>query len=280
MSDNWVVQNLEKALQVWNEKFAEIWQLVVESPKDFKGGSIWNMIEGIYGALQAIGLALLVLFFVVGAMKSLGSLVEVKRPEIAVKLFIRFVLAKAVVTYGMDLMLAILNIVQGIISTVVQKTGVLESQVGSLPKEMVDAIEGCSFFESIPLWAVTLIGGLLIWVLSFVMILTVYGRFFKLYMYTAIAPIPLASFAGEPSQSIGKTFLKSYTAVCLEGVIIVLACAIFSFFASGQPAVDTNASPVMMAWVYIGEIVFNMLILVGTVKLSDRLVREMLGVGG
>ena len=54
------------------------------------------------------------------------------------------------------------------------------------------------------------------------MILTVYGRFFKLYLYTALAPIPLSTFAGEPSQNVGKSFIKSYCAVCLEGAIIVL----------------------------------------------------------
>ncbi len=92
-----------------------------------------------------------------------------------------------------------------------------------LPAEIVTAIEDCGFFESIPLWAITLIGGLFVWVLSFIMILSVYGRFFKLYMYTAIAPVPLSTFAGEPTQNVGKSFLKSYAGVCLEGAIIVLA---------------------------------------------------------
>lgn len=109
------------------------------------------------------------------------------------------------------------------------------------------------------------------------MILTVYGRFFKLYLYTAIAPIPLASFAGEPTQNIGKSFLKSFLAVCLEGAIILLACVVFSFFAGSPPQVDSNASAALMVWQYIGELAFNMLILVGTVKASDRLVREMMG---
>jgi len=124
---------------------------------------------------------------------------------------------------------------------------------------------------------VTLIGGLLIWVLSFVMILSVYGRFFKMYMYAALAPIPLSTFAGEPSQNVGKSFLKSYAAVCLEGAVIVLACIIFSVFASSPPVVDPDAAAASMVWSYIGEITFNMLILVGSVKMSDHVVREMMG---
>ena len=277
MSDNWVVQNLQNALETWNSKLGEIWQLVTQTPENFKGGTIWTVIQNIYGAVQAVGLALLVLFFVVGVMKTCGSLAEVKKPEHALKLFIRFAIAKIVVTYGMDLLLSIFKIVQGIISTIMKAAGFGSVSSTTLPQEIITAVEKCGFFESIPLWAVTLIGGLLITVLSFIMIMTVYGRFFKLYLYTAIAPIPLSTFAGEPTQQVGKSFIKSYCAVCLEGAIIVLACIIFSLFASSPPVVDTNAAAVTQVWKYIGELIFNMLVLVGTIKLSDRVVREMMG---
>ncbi|MDY4843940.1 MAG: hypothetical protein SO154_07695, partial [Prevotella sp.] len=202
MSDNWVVQNLQNTLGTWNEKLAEIWTLLTQSPKAFKGGAIWNVIVNIHGALQAIGIALLVLFFLVGVVKTCGSFAEVKKPEMAVKLFIRFAIAKGVVTYGLELMMAIFDIVQGMISTIMKSADVFGNNKATLPKEMISAIEDCGFFESIPLWAVTLIGSLVITVLSFIMILTVYGRFFKLYIYTAIAPIPLATFAGQPTENI------------------------------------------------------------------------------
>lgn len=277
MSDNWIVQNLENALETWNEKLAEIWQLITQSPEQFKGGTIWNVIVGIHGAVQAIGLALLVLFFVVGVMKTCGSFAELKRPEHALKVFIRFALAKAAVTYGLELMITLFNIVQGLISTIMNAAGFGVAQETVLPAEIVTAVEDCGFFESIPLWTVTLIGGLFITVLSFIMIMTVYGRFFKLYLYTAIAPVPLSAFAGEPSQNIGKSFIKSYAAVCLEGAIIVLACIIFSLFASSPPVVDPDAAAVTQVWSYVGELVFNMLVLVGAVKMADRVVREMMG---
>lgn len=277
MSDNWVVQNLENALETWNEKLAEIWTLITQSPEQFKGGTIWNVVKDIHGAVQAIGLGLLVLFFVVGVMKTCGSFAEVKKPEVALKLFIRFAIAKGVVTYGLELMIALFNIVQGLISQIMTAAGMGTATRTVLPSTIVTAIEDCGFFESIPLWSVTLIGGLFITILSFIMILTVYGRFFKLYIYTAIAPVPLSTFAGEPSQQVGKSFIKSYAAVCLEGAVIVLACIIFSLFAASPPTVDPNAAAVSMVWSYIGELIFNLLVLVGTVKMSDRVVREMMG---
>ena len=277
MSDNWVVQNLQNALDTWNSKLAEIWQILTQSPETFKGGGIWQVIVQIHGALQAIGYALLVLFFVVGVVKTCGSFTEVKRPEHALKIFIRFAIAKGVVTYGLELMMALFNIIQGVTSTIMQTAGFGSTEDTVLPDEIIEAVEDCGFFESIPLWAVTLIGGLFITVLSFIMIMSVYGRFFRLYLYTAIAQIPLSSFAGEPSQNIGRSFLKSYAAVCLEGAIVVLACIIFSLFASSPPVVDPDAAAVTMVWSYIGELIFNMLVLVGAVKRSDRVVREMMG---
>ena len=276
-SDNWVVQNLQNALETWNEKLAEIWQILTQSPEEFKGGALWDVIANIHGALQAIGYALLVLFFVVGVVKTCGSFAEVKKPEHAVRMFIRFALSKGSITYGLELMVALFNIVQGIIATIMDSAGFGEAEETVLPTEIVEAVEDCGFLESIPLWAVTLIGSLFITILSFIMIMSVYGRFFRLYLYAAIAPVPLSTFAGEPSQNVGKSFIKSYAAVCLEGAIIVLACIIFSVFAASPPVVEEGASAVTMVWSYVGELIFNMLVLVGAVKMSDRVVREMLG---
>lgn len=277
-SNNWVIENLNNALETWNSKLSEIFSLITQSPQDFKGGSIWRVIVDINDALQAIGLALLVLFFVAGVVKTTGSLSEIKRPEHALKLFIRFAIAKAVVTYGMDLMLALFRISQGIIATAAQRMGGLDDNAVLLPDIIKEKIQSVGFFESVPLWIVTLLGSLFITILAFVMIMTVYGRFFKLYMYTAIAPIPLSTFAGEPTSAIGKSFLKSYAAVCLEGVIIVLACIIFSVFAEAPPAnLDPNLSAVQVVWNYVGELIFNLLVLVGAVKMSERIVKEMMG---
>ena len=279
-SGNWIVDNLNSALGTWNGKLAEIWQLLSTTPEEFKGGGVWTVIQGINGALQAIGCALLVLFFVMGIVKTCGSFTELKKPEMVFKCFIRFVLAQAAVTHGMELMTALFKVAQGMISTIMTASGLSALTDTTLPSEMVTIIEDVGFLESIPLWAITLLGSLFIWVLSLIMILTVYSRFFKLYLATAIAPIPMASFAGQPSSSIGVAFLKSYAAICLEGCIIVLACVIFSAFASTPPAIaDDTLAAATIVWNYVGELIFNMLVLVGCIKMSDRLIRELMGLG-
>lgn len=277
-SGNWIVDNLNSALETWNGKLTEIWQLISTTPEEFKGGGVWNVIVNINGALQAIGYALLVLFFVMGVVKTCGSFTELKKPEMAFKCFVRFILAQAAVMYGMELMTALFRVAQGMVSTIMDSSGLADLSATTLPDEMVAIIESVGLIESIPLWAITLLGSLFIWVLALVMILTVYSRFFKLYIATAIAPVPLASFAGQPSSSIGVAFLKSYTAICLEGCVIVLACVIFSAFASTPPAIaDSSLAPATIVWSYVGELIFNMLVLVGAIKMSDRLIRELMG---
>ena len=272
-----IIDNLTSALNTWNEKLAEIWMLLTQSPESFKGGDIWNIIVKIHGALQAIGLSLLVLFFLWGLIRTCTNWQDIKRPEHAFKLFLRFVIARGLVMYGMELMTGIFEIVQGVISTITRTVGLGTAESTVIPQEIIDAVNNTGFLESIPLWAVTLLGSMFITILSFIMILTVYGRFFKIYMYTAISPIPLAAAAGESTQNTAFTFIKSYAGVCLEGAIILLSCVIFSAFASSAPAIDTSASAVSMIWSYIGELIFNMLVLVGTIKMSDRIVKEMMG---
>jgi len=272
-----IIDNLENALNTWSAQLAEIWSLLTQDPENFRGGNIWKIIVQIHGSLKAIGLALLVLFFLYGLVKETTSLRDIKRPEMGLKLFLRFVIARALVVYGMEFMTSLFRISQGIISNIVSAVGISSAPSATLPQEIIDAVKDASFLESIPLWAVTLLGSVFITILSFAMILTVYGRFFKLYMYAAISPIPLAAAASESTQNIPISFMKSYVGVCLEGALIVLACVIFSAFSSSPPTVRTGASAVSMVWSYIGELIFNMLILVGTVRLSDRLVKEMMG---
>lgn len=276
ISDNWVVRNLENALATWNEKLAELWQLVTQTPETFKGGQIWGVIVNIHSALVGVGYGLLVLFFAMGVFSSAASFKELQRPEFALRHFIRFLFAKVAVGRGMEIMTAIFAICGGVASTVMGSMGTAVTQTATLPAEIITAIENVGFMESIPLWLVSFLGSLFITVMSFILILTVYGRFFRLYLYTALSPLPFASFAGENSSAMGKAFVKSYVGVCLEGAVIVLACLIYSaFLSSDAPSVDATLPAVTMAWQYLGQLGFNMLVLTGLVKGADRLVREM-----
>lgn len=275
MNQNWIVENLNNAFCTWNEKLTELWTLLTMQPDQFKGGAVWAVMQNIHDALLAVGYGLLILFFAISLFKNTANFHELKRPEAAVGYLLRFVAAKAAVGYGMEIMLKIFEICNGIVIQASAGIGGTAQMMIALPDEIKTQIENVGFLASIPLWLVTILGSLFITVLSFVMILTVYARFFKIYFYTALAPVPLASFAGESTQSIGMSFLKSYIGVCMEGAVIVLACVIYAGFVSAPAVVTGEAATVV--WSYLAETIFNMLVLVGLVKGSDQIIHEMMG---
>lgn len=275
--DGWIIENLNNALETWNTKLSEVWELLSATPQNFKGGGVWSVITSINDGLVAIGLALLVVFTAISIFGSAMNFRDFKRPEYALRHFIRFVAAKAAVTYCLELMTTIFEICGGVVSSISAQLQGVTSVTATLPAEVTGAIEDLGFLKSIPLWLISLLGSLVIIVLSFIIILTVYSRFFKIYMYTALAPVPLSTFAGESTSAHGKSFLKSYMGVCLEGAIILLACIIFSAFASGEPTL-TGDTVFVQVLGYLAEVVFDMLVLVGLVKASDRIAKELFGV--
>lgn len=181
MDQNWIVENLNNAFSTWNDKLSELWSLVTTSPATFKGGAVWGVMQTIHGTMLAIGYALVILFFAMSLCKNTANFHELKRPEAALHYLIRFVAAKAAVGYGMDIMLKVFEVCNGIVSEMASSMGGISQAMVSLPGEVQTAIENVGFLASIPLWLVTILGSLFITVLSFIMILTVYGRFFRLY---------------------------------------------------------------------------------------------------
>ena len=269
---------LYQGLQYLGEKLAEMWSLLTTSPQSFKEGAIWSVISTINGVLVAIGTALLVLFFTIGVIKTCGSFAELKKPETAVKVFIRFCVAKWLIDNCLSILVNFVTIIQSIISDVTETSSIGTALEFAIPSDVQSTFEGIGILDgAIPVWAVCFISHLAMIVIAIVLLLTVYGRFFRIYMYTAIAPIPLSTLAGQPTENIARSFLKSYAGVCLQGVVIVLACIIFTAFAATAPEMDTTLEPLEMVWKYVSDLIFNLLILLGLVKGSDRIIHDMMG---
>ena len=269
---------LMQGLQYLGDMLDKMWAILTTSPQNFKGGTIWSIITTINGVLGAIGTALLVLFFTVGVIKTCGSFAELKRPETAVKAFIRFAIAKALIDNGLKLMVNFVTIVQSIIKKITASSSIGTALEFSIPSEVQSKFESIGILDgAIPVWAVCFIAHIAFIVIAIVLLLTVYGRFFRIYMYTAIAPIPLSTMAGQPTEGIAKSFLKSYAGVCMQGVVIVLACIIFTAYAGSMPQIDPSKDAIAMVWTYVTEVLFNLLVLLGLVKGSDRIIHDMMG---
>ena len=269
---------LMEGLKYLGSMLSKMWALLTTSPQSFKGGAIWKVITTINGVLGAIGTALLVLFFTIGVIKTCGSFAELKKPETTVKVFVRFVIAKYLINNCLKLLVNFVTIVQSVISKIANSSKIGTALEFSIPTKVQATFNSIGILDgAIPIWAVCFIAHIAFIIIGIVLLLTVYGRFFRIYMYTAIAPIPLSTLAGQPTENIAKSFLKSYAGVCMQGVVIVLACVIYTAYAASMPQMDTTVQPIQMVWKYVSEVIFNMLVLLGLVKGSDRIIHDMMG---
>ena len=271
------VNFLQDALTFWNEKYTEVVSMLTTTPTGFQNGALWSVVRSVYNAISAVGLALVVLCWVVGVVKSVGTFTELKRPEVSVKVIVRLVIVQYVVTHALSIMMQFIKLANGIIETVSEATGTSTTMDLTVPQEIIDATSSLGWIKAIGPWCLSLVCMLLIMAMSFIILLTVYGRFFKIFIYTAVAPISLAGFAGEPTSGMGKSFVRAYLSVLMEGVVIVLACAVYTAFAKSVPTVDADAGASTMILKYTAQLAFQMLILVATVRGCDHMARELTG---
>lgn len=289
MSGSGIENLLNYSLKVWANTLSVIIKVLTTPLDKLFDGKVWAVIKTVCQAMQAIGTTILIICFLMGVVSALSSMVDTRRGENAAKVFIRFIIAKEVVTRGLDIMLGLMTFSQSIITKVVNATGInktIEQAAGTnkVPSEIIDAIGEAKLMTRIGCWLIALLGVVVMIAVCIVILLTVYSRFFKVYIYTAISPIPLATFGSIPTSKVGKGFLRSYGAICLEAVVIILACVIFTAItqSSGGLGLDGvisgggDASSKLLN--YSIQHIISMLILLAVVKASDRLVREFMSV--
>lgn len=280
IAESWITVLLRDALRFWAGCSETIWSLLTTAPSEFKDGAVWEVMVNVSDGIKYIAYALLVLFFGIGIMKEVTNVADLKRPENVFRLFFRYIIAKTLITYAMDILNAIFTIGIGIIQKISDSsewTKIYSGRGAGIPQDIANLIDDAGFWTSVPLSIISIIGFLVIAALSIVVVITVYGRFFKLYIYTALAPIPLASIAGESTQSTGWQFIKSYIGVCFEGAVIAVACVIYSKLAATSTISSMFGATTALGKVsaYIVEVVFNMLIMLGTIKSASQIVHEM-----
>lgn len=251
--------------------------------------------ETINGGLQAFSYALLVILTLWNVVRTAGSYVELKRPEHVIKLLVRFILSKYAIGMAWTLVNGIFTITGALTAKAFLTSGLTDGNVWAgitAPDFGDDGIMGIlsaamSFLNplaQIPSLLLGLIGFIVAIVLSVTLLLTVIGRFFKIYFFAALSPIPLACFGSESTQSVGQNFLRAFAGVSLEGFIVGLAMIIFAAY-SQAPLIDFGSVGIFqwlgsaadeMAYMY--TLIFNMLLLLGIIKGADQVTHRIFGV--
>ncbi|MDL2237599.1 hypothetical protein LJC56_07210 [Christensenellaceae bacterium OttesenSCG-928-K19] len=291
-----VVNLIQAAIDFLNNCFADLRVHLTTTPAAFGGGGVWGVVESINVGIQGIGYGLLILFFLMSFFKTTSNFKDISLQQ-AIGWIVRFILVKVLIDYGIQILNFAISISMGVNDSILDHSGAFE--FASMPQEVLDAVSAMenaawyerigSFFQTIPMYIVGGLGMLVIWVCGIIMVVSVYLRFFKVYIYSALAPIPLSTFGGPETSSTGKHFLKAYAAVCLEICVIALAIVIFNAMVSsnnlifpswGETSGGVNAEFWNTLMNYIFQVGLQTIMLVIVVMSANKYIREIIGVGG
>lgn len=268
--------------------------------KDLAGFSptIASAMQTLNNGLQAFSYALLVILTLWNVVKTTTSFVELKRPEVLIKLLIRFILTKYVIGAAWALVNGIFRVCGALIQAIFRISNIpfdgywINMQAPDFGENVIDKIiQGLIGVGTAIINPTAVIAGLILEIVGFIvaivlaitLILTVFGRFFKIYMFAALSPIPLSTFGSESTQEVGRNFLKSFTAICAEGLIIGLALIVFTAYS--QNPVITFEGTGIFEWVgnlaeeitFMFTQVFHMILQLGIIKGADQIVHRMFG---
>lgn len=271
--DEQIIDQINNALNSWYDKLQEVIDIITINPRVYRGGALWDIVTILFEVVKGVGIPLLALCIALGIFGVSATIAETRRPEVALKTFIRAAIAYELVSQAQSLMLKVLNICQDTAEDLGMGTFFKRP---TIPDEIVNAVKDMDFWPALGVYLIAFLGSLAVTVASFIVILTVYGRFFKIYLYVIVSPIPLAFLGGKTTEHVGISFIKSFIGVGLEAVLIVAAIQLYSTFVTAAPLVTGDTANAMV-WNYMLDTVFNVLILVTIVKTAPTLVREMFG---
>lgn len=264
------------------------------APANFGGGLVWDVVEQINMGIQGIAYGLLILFFLMTFFKTTSNFKDLSVQQI-IGWIVRFLIVKFLIDYGIEILNFAINISMGINDKIFGIAS--DFQFSGIPQEVLDAVANMeqaqwwerlgAFFQLIPMNFIALLGNLVMWFVGIMLVITVYLRFFRVFIYSALAPIALSTFGSPETSQTGKHFLKAYAAVCLEICVIALAMVLFAAMASSSAFIfpsweagNTNANFTFWNTLinYLFQIIIQSVLLATVVSSANRFIREMLGV--
>ena len=279
----WLSAFLDIMFDTLNSVIQNMVGLLSQSPEAFNG-TLYAFAKGLNSVFQATGLALVVLFFFIGLSDPSHNLAEIKRPEAIIAEFARFLLCQLVVANSYLILQQISAIGTSLISTawsaVTSGGGMPTISADGTVKEALNEVKFNILSISTDMIMLILLNFIMIVTLGIIIIyisVIAYVRFFKIYMYIAIAPLALSTFAARNTSEVGKQFLKSFCGVLLQGLVLVLSLLMFAMFFSNT-TIDGGDGAITVVWEYFISMFGQLFVLVTVVKGSDQIIQKMLGI--
>jgi len=225
-----IFKMIDNSFGGWNNTLNDVVKIITQSPDEFNHVT-YEMIQSVYSTLLPLAYNLLALFFLIEFLTKSATLEVMKWEQIA-KILFKTVLAKVIIenTFGF------LNIIFTISSEAILKVDAVALSPGELISDVTQMIK-----DSVPTgplaelaYFVSFLPDTVFMKLINVIVMVIsYGRMIEIYILTAVAPLPIATFTSSSVHSIGKKFFQSYASVCLQGLFILLVTKLYGAITAG-----------------------------------------------
>ena len=308
---NWILSTLQASIAFFDAWMSQLYDVLMLDPISYQNGAIWATVSKIYDALMGPAVSILTIGFYVALIHDSGEFIKTRHFGSVVWTFILLCITASLLQGGKYILLLIFWCFKEILQTVTGPDGTnfLNLSWVELPKQVKLATSGLGATKATLFFIVVLIFALVIMVCSFTIIMVVYGRLFNIYLHLAVAPLALACGAAGPFRSTFVSYLKSFVGVCLQGVVIVIVCMVFSAFANnfdfntvqtsdqqivelkedmteeefqawweqwGMDNKELEAKKAEVLWTYLSQMLFLYLIMAGMIKGADNFIHQKL----
>lgn len=308
---NWILATLQASIAFFDAWMSQLYDVLMLDPISYQNGTIWTTVSKIYDALMGPAVSILIIGFYIALIHDSGEFIKTRHAGSIVWTFILLCFTASLLQGGKYILLLIFWCFKEILQTVTGQNGTnfLDLSWVELPKQVKLATSGLGATKATLFFIVVLIFALVIMVCSFTIIMVVYGRLFNIYLHLAVAPLALACGAAGPFRSTFVSYLKSFVGVCLQGVVIVIVCMVFSAFANnfdfntvqtsdqqivelkedmteeefqawweqwGMDNKELEAKKAEVLWTYLSQMLFLYLIMAGMIKGADNFIHQKL----
>ncbi len=308
---NWILATLQASIAFFDAWMSQLYDVLMLDPISYQNGTIWATVSKIYDALMGPAVSILIIGFYIALIHDSGEFIKTRHFGSVGWTFILLYITASLLLGGKYILLLIFWCFKEILQTVTGPNGTnfLDLSWVELPKQVKLATSGLGATKATLFFIVVLIFALVIMVCSFTIIMVVYGRLFNIYLHLAVAPLALACGAAGPFRSTFVSYLKSFVGVCLQGVVIVIVCMVFSAFANnfdfntvqtsdqqivelkedmteeefqawweqwGMNNKELEAKKAEVLWTYLSQMLFLYLIMAGMIKGADNFIHQKL----
>ena len=308
---NWILATLQASIAFFDAWMSQLYDVLMLDPISYQNGTIWTTVSKIYDALMGPAVSILIIGFYIALIHDSGEFIKTRHAGSIVWTFILLCFTASLLQGGKYILLLIFWCFKEILQAVTGPNGTnfLDLSWVELPKQVKLATSGLGATKATLFFIVVLIFALVIMVCSFTIIMVVYGRLFNIYLHLAVAPLALACGAAGPFRSTFVSYLKSFVGVCLQGVVIVIVCMVFSAFANnfdfntvqtsdqqivelkedmteeefqewweqwGMDNKELEAKKAEVLWTYLSQMLFLYLIMAGMIKGADNFIHQTL----